>query len=177
MLTRWKKSAKTFYTVFILYSQMHWNPRDRQICHGTSLWLARTLSLHCCWRDEWEGGRCLVRSTTEWLVNAVWSAKGRSGSEIRQAWVLHTFNLVNLRENTPMKCLFYHKSLPAALHYEPWSVLHMLRSHGPCPGVLNYHQASNKVMQEHAILTLCFINGPLNNQKSLSHTLHLWCLV
>lgn len=66
-------------------------------------------------------------------------------------------------------------NLPSALHYKPSSVLHMLRL--PCHRVLNYHQPSNKVMQEHAVLIGCFINGPLNNQKSLYDALHLFGLV
>lgn len=105
---------------------------------------AQTFSTNCWWRDEGEDDRCLVLFTTEWLVNAAWSAKGRSASEIRQARDMHSFNLVNLTEHTPIPCLSYHISVSfiIAMYYEPSCVLHMLRL--PRRGVWNYHPPNAK---------------------------------
>lgn len=119
-LRHWGMKVETsFLTVFILHLYMLYRKPKRhiyQVLRSNLSWsiffvfATQTLCLPCWWRDEGKHCRCVALFTADWLVNAVWSAQGRSGSEIRQAQIMHTFSRVNLTEHTPMQSLFYHKS-------------------------------------------------------------------
>ena len=86
----------------------------------------KPLTPNCWWRDEAKDDRCRVLFTAGWLVNAARSAKERSGSEIRRARAVHSFNLVDLT-----KCIFilgsaYHASVSFIInvHYKTSSARH-----------------------------------------------------
>lgn len=160
-----------FHPVSSCLQISHWNPQGTELSDSKfwsnlswSVFFAastQTLSPSRWWRDEGEDDdRCVAVFATGWLVNAVWSAKWHSGSEIRKARAMRSFDLVNLTEHTPIPCLSCHISVSfiiITMYHEPSSVLHMLRL--PYPVVWNYHPASTKGKQENTSLFWWFING------------------